>query len=127
MNKTGFKFWYRNPNRPSQDSLGIAYANGDDTKIVRPDFIFFAEEDDKIVVDILDPNGFHLADALPKLQGLSRYAEVHSKFFRRIEAVAEVDGNLRVLDLTNSDVRHYLTEATNAEFVYKSGVARNYT
>lgn len=39
--RPGFKFWYRNPNRPSQDSLGIAYTNGDVVKIVRPDFIFF--------------------------------------------------------------------------------------
>ena len=23
--RDGFKFWYRNPDRPSQDSLGIAY------------------------------------------------------------------------------------------------------
>ena len=43
MKRDGFKFWYRNPNRPSQDSLGISYVDGDDTKIVRPDFIFFAE------------------------------------------------------------------------------------
>jgi hypothetical protein len=54
-----------NPNRPSQDSLGIAYAEGDDTKIVRPDFIFFTEQDGKIVADITDPHGFNLADALP--------------------------------------------------------------
>ena len=49
MERDGFKFWYRNPDRPSQDSLGIAYADGDDTKIVRPDFIFFAEQDGKVV------------------------------------------------------------------------------
>ena len=40
MERDGFKFWYRNPDRPSQDSLGIAYADDDDTKIVRPDFHF---------------------------------------------------------------------------------------
>lgn len=126
MKRNGFRFWYRNPDRPSQDSLGIAYKNGDDIKIVRPDFIFFAEQDDKIMVDIIDPHGFHLADALPKLQGLAHYAETHSPFYRRIEAVAEVNGILRVLDLTNPDVRQAISEAPNAESLYKSATAGNY-
>ncbi|GAB2461277.1 hypothetical protein GCM10011375_12340 [Hymenobacter qilianensis] len=127
MKRNGFKCWYRNPDRPSQDSLGIAYTNGNDTKIVRPDFIFFAEQDETIVVDIVDPHGFHLADALPKLQGLARYAETHSQFYRRIEAVAEVEGNMRVLNLTNPDVRRAIVGATNAESIYKSAVAGNYS
>jgi type III restriction enzyme len=126
MKRTGFKFWYRNPDRPSQDSLGIAYANGGDTKIVRPDFIFFAEQDGKIVADIIDPHGFHLADALPKLQGLARYAETHARFYRRIEAVAEVGGNLRILNLNNPDVRKAIQEATNAESLYRSAAAGDY-
>jgi type III restriction enzyme len=126
MKRDGFKFWYRNPDRPSQDSLGIAYKNGDETKIVRPDFIFFAEQDERIVVDIIDPHGFHLADALPKLQGLVRYAETHSQHYRRVEAIAEVDGNLRVLNLTKPGVRQAILEATNAEFVYRSAIAGNY-
>lgn len=127
MKRDGFKFWYRNPNRPSQDSLGIAYTDNDDTKIVRPDFIFFAELDEKIMVDIVDPHGFHLADALPKLQGLARYAETHSQFYRRIEAVAEVGGNLRVLNLSDPDVCQAILEATNAESLYRSPVAGSYT
>lgn len=126
MERDGFKFWYRNPDRPSQDSLGVSYADGDDTKIVRPDFIFFAEQDGKIVVDIIDPHGFHLADALPKLQGLARYAETHSQIYRRIAAVAETGGKLRVLDLTRADVRQAVMEATSAESLYKSVAAGDY-
>jgi type III restriction enzyme len=126
MERDGFKFWYRNPDRPSQDSLGISYADGNDTKIVRPDFIFFAERDGKVVVDIIDPHGFHLADALPKLHGLARYTETHSQFYRRIEAVAETGGNLRVLDLTRADVRQAVMEATSAESLYKSVAAGDY-
>ena len=126
MERDGFKFWYRNPDRPSQDSLGIAYADGDDTKIVRPDFIFFAEQDGEVVVDIIDPHGFHLADALPKLQGLARYAETHSQIYRRIEAVAETGGKLRVLDLTRDDVRQAVMEATSAEALYKGAAAGDY-
>lgn len=127
MERDDFKFWYRNPDRPSQDSLGISYAEGDDTKIVRPDFIFFAEQDGKVVVDIIDPHGFHLADALPKLQGLARYAETHSQIFRRIEAVAETGGKLRMLDLTLADVRRAVVEATTAEALYRGAVAGDYT
>jgi hypothetical protein len=126
MQRDGVKFWYRNPDRPSQDSLGIAYAEGDDTKIVRPDFIFFAEQDDRVVADIIDPHGFHLADALPKLQGLARYAETHSGIYRRIEAIAEVGNQLRVLDLTRVDVRQEVAVASNAEALYKSALAGDY-
>jgi len=126
MERDGFKFWYRNPDRPSQDSLGIAYAEGDDTKIVRPDFIFFAEQNGEIVADIVDPHGFHLADALPKLQGLARYAETHSQIYRRIEAVAETGGKLRVLDLNCADVREAVKGATSAEALYKGAVAGDY-
>lgn len=126
MDRDGFKFWYRNPDRPSQDSLGISYAEGDATKIVRPDFIFFAEKDGKIVANLIDPHGFHLADALPKLQGLASYAETHLHFYHRIEAVAEAGGKLRVLDLTRNDVRQAVMEATSAESLYKSVAASDY-
>lgn len=126
MERDGFKFWYRNPDRPSQDSLGVAYTEGDDTKIVRPDFIFFAEQDGKIVADIIDPHGFHLADALPKLKGLVRYAETHSQIFRRIETVADTGSKLRVLDLTRADVRQAVMEATSAESLYKGAAAGDY-
>jgi hypothetical protein len=124
--RPGFKFWYRNPNRPSQDSLGIAYTEADTTKIVRPDFIFFVEEDGKVVADIVDPHSIHLADAVPKLQGLARYAETHPGVFGRVEAIAEVGGKLRVLDLTSSDVRQAVADATSADTLYKSSVAGDY-
>ena len=125
MNFKGFKFWYRNPNRPSQDSLGIAYTDGDETKIVRPDFVFFAEQDGKIVADIIDPHGSYLADALPKLKGLAGYAEAHAKIYRRIEAVAKPGDKLRRLDMT-ADVRKAIMEATSAETLFKSAVAGDY-
>jgi type III restriction enzyme len=123
----GFKAWYRNPNRPSQDSLGIAFKDGDVTKIARPDFIFFVEQNGKVVADIVDPHGIHLADAVPKLKGLAHYAEAHPSVFRRMETIAEVDGKLRVLDLTRADVRHAITEATSAVALYKSAVAGDYS
>jgi type III restriction enzyme len=127
MKRKGFQFWYRNPDRPSQDSLGISYSADDDTKIVRPDFVFFAKQDGEDVVDIVDPHGFYLADALPKLQGLARYAETHLQIYRRIEAVAESGGKLRMLDLTCADVRQAVMEAASAKALYKGTVAGDYT
>lgn len=127
MQRDGFRFWYRNPDRPSHDSLGIAYAVGEETQTLRPDFIFFAEQGGEIVSDLVDPHGFHLADALPKLQGLARYAERHPHAFRRIEAVAETGaGTLRVLDLTKEEVRRAVMAAPSAEALYRGALASNY-
>jgi len=53
----------------------------------------------------VDAHSPHLSDALPKLRGLARYAETHETILRRIDAVAKVGDKLRVLDLTDSNVR----------------------
>lgn len=124
--RTGFRFWYRNPQQPGQSSLGIAYMEDEQYKIVRPDFIFFAEQDGKVVVDLVDPHGLHLADALPKLQGLAAYAATHGSAYRRIESIAEAGGKLRVLDLTRADVRQAIKEAVNAKSLYESIWAADY-
>jgi len=127
MQRKGFKCWYRNPNRPSQDSLGIAYEEGDQYKVVRPDFLFFVEDDSgNIVVDIVDPHGTHLSDALPKLKGLALYAETHGGSYRRIEAVAESNGKMRVLDLQRADVRTAIASAASAASLFSGAGAGNY-
>lgn len=124
--RSGFRFWYRNPQQPGQSSLGIAYLEDEQFKIVRPDFIFFAEQDGEIVVDLVDPHGLHLADALPKLQGLATYAEEHSNAYRRIESVAEVGGKLRVLDLTKEHVRQGVLKATSPKSLFEGLNAADY-
>jgi type III restriction enzyme len=104
--RKGFGFWYRNPQQPGQSSLGVAYLSDGQYRMVRPDFIFFATLDDgTVVADLVDPHGTQFSDAIPKLRGLAQYAKTHAKAYRRIEAVAEVDNKLRVLDLTRDDVR----------------------
>jgi hypothetical protein len=124
--REGFRFWYRNPARPSQDSLGIGYVEDGETKIVRPDFIFFAEQDGKVVADIVDPHDPSRADALPKLQGLVRYVEAHPDAFRRVAAVAFVDGRWRVLELTRMDVRNAVITATSTTGLYAGAIAGDY-
>ena len=127
MKREGFSFWYRNPQHPGQSSFGIAYLLGEQYGIVRPDFIFFATEaDGTVVTDIVDPHGIHLADALPKLQGLALYAETHAKNYRRIESVAEAMGKLRVLDLTNEDVRKGIATANDAASLFSGALAKDY-
>ncbi len=119
LGRPGAVGWYRNPSRTSQDSLGVTYQEDGETKAMRPDFIFFAEKPGgQIVADLVDPHGYHLADALPKLQGLARYAERHQGAFRRIEAVADVGGALKLLDLTEPSVRSAILRAASAREVY---------
>lgn len=97
------------------------------TKIVRPDFIFFSERDGRIVADIVDPHDPTRADALPKLRGLADYAAEHEQIYRRIEAVAEVGSKLRVLDMTRADVRAAVAVAGNAHSLYGSALAGDYS
>lgn len=125
--RAGFLCWYRNPSVPGQSSLGIAYQENDQYQIVRPDFIFFADDGGKVVADLIDPHGIHLADALPKLRGLADYAAAHAGVYRRIESVAEVKGKLRVLDLTRADVRDAIYAATlTATGLFDGPLAQNY-
>ncbi|WP_082493823.1 hypothetical protein [Massilia sp. Leaf139] len=124
--RNGFLFWYRNPSQPGQSSLGIAYEKAGHYRIVRPDFLFFAEQDGMPVVDLIDPHGLHLDDALPKLQGLALYAGNHMNFFRRIESIAQVKGKLRTLDLKRQDVRAAISAAQDAEVLFSSGLADDY-
>ncbi|KVH51554.1 DEAD/DEAH box helicase [Burkholderia diffusa] len=127
--RSGFKFWYRNPQQPSQSSLGIAYLNDGEYRIVRPDFIFFGIlGDGAVVADLVDPHGTQYSDALPKLRGLAQYAATHPTVFRRIESVAQVNEKWRVLDLTREDVRQAIATTTlSATALFESEIADDYS
>jgi type III restriction enzyme len=126
-NRLDFAGWYRNPSRSSQDSLAIAYEHGGRVRTVRPDFVFFTENDDgSIGPSIVDPHGHHLGDALPKLRGLAGYAERHGHRFQRIDAVTKIGDTLRVLDLTEPSVRAAVASATDAASVYRGAHASAY-
>lgn len=119
--------WYRNPSRASQDSLGVTYKDGSEFKIVRPDFIFFAQmPDGAVVADIVDPHGVQFSDALPKLKGLAAYAEENAGVYRRIEVFAEFGGDFRVIDLSEPSTRITVKSATSIKDVYDSISASDY-
>lgn len=128
MAQPGFLAWYRNPARATKESLAIAYQDGTgEWKALRPDFLFFGtHHDGSPAVDLVDPHGHHLSDALPKLRGLAAFAETYGSSFRRIESVAETSGVMRVLDLTRHQVREAIRAAQDAKALYESDVAQNY-
>lgn len=125
--RAGAVAWYRNPSRASQDSLGIIYEDGGEPRIVRPDFVFFVQQDDgTVVADIVDPHGIQFGDAMPKLKGLAQYAERFGDQYRRIEAVAKIGDKFRVLDLKEAATRSSVTTATTIKALYESADAFDY-
>ena len=119
--------WYRNPARPSQDSLGVNYEEGGDLKIARPDFIFFTRRHDgSVVADIVDPHGIQFGDALPRMKGLAHYAEKHASLYRRIEVVAQIAGEFRAIDLTEASTRAAVLKAKSVKALYESDAAAVY-
>lgn len=105
----------------------MTYDEGSEIKIIRPDFVFFAKlPDGTIAADILDPHGTQFGDTLPKLKGLCRYAEANDGIYRRIDAIAQVDGKYRVLDLTEASVRSAVGSAASVVDLYRSDAAADY-
>ena len=128
MGLSGFLGWYRNPPRASGEALAIAYKNAQGHWCrMCPDFLFFHGDSKNIKVSIVDPHGHHLADALPKLRGLAKFAATHGASFHRIESVARMtDGTLRVLDLTDPHIQETITEAEDAQALYLGPGAYDY-
>ena len=97
--------WLRNLDRKSW-SLTLPYQRRPgEYKPVYPDFLFFREDDGKIEVDILDPHGAHLPEAVMKAQGLAVYTEEQGHRFGRIELIDRIDGQLRRLDMKDKKIR----------------------
>ncbi|PKR89734.1 type III restriction endonuclease subunit R [Pleomorphomonas diazotrophica] len=127
LDRPGTVAWYRNPSRASQDSLGIIYSDGAESKILRPDFVFFSQQSDgTVVADIVDPHGIQLNDAVPKLRGLAQYAAKYGSHYRRIEAVAKIGDKFRVLDLMEEKTRKAIGSASSVKELYESAVGSDY-
>ncbi len=104
--------------------LGVIYEDGGEQRIVRPDFVFFVQQDDgTVAADIVDPHGIRFGDAMPKLKGLAQYAERFGDQYRRIEAVAKISDKFRVLDLKEAATRVSVSKATTSKVLYESADA----
>lgn len=116
--------WYRNPGTPGPDSLGIAFEQDGEARIMRPDFLVFTRRaDGGVDAAIVDPHDHSKADSLARLQGLARYAAIHGAHFARIDAIAEVGGSYRVLDLRFPELRAAVAAAGSAAAAYAAGRA----
>lgn len=111
--------WYRNPTA-GRDSMSIAYQDKHgDWRTLRPDFLFFVHSNAGVKVNIVDPHGSWLPDAIAKLRGMARYAQVYGENFHRIESISRIDGELRVLDFTLPEVRETVFGAVDADTAYR--------
>ncbi|MBU1305070.1 MAG: type III restriction endonuclease subunit R, partial [Alphaproteobacteria bacterium] len=125
--REGTVAWYRNPSRASQDSLGIIYEDGGESKILRPDFVFFIQmPDGSVAADIVDPHGIQFGDSIPKLKGLAKYAAQFGDQYRRIEVIAKIADRYRALDLTEPATRLAVATATSIKALYEGPVATDY-
>lgn len=119
------------PGTATPASLRIAYQDDEEEwASLQPDFVVISRRDDhSLGAAIVDPHGDHLADAKAKLRALADFAERHEGRFVRVESVAKVDdGSLRVLDLTDEDVRAAVRafEGGKVSALYESENSRPY-
>lgn len=128
LGRTNVRGWYRNPARAAVDSLGIAYRDDSGNwRSMHPDFVFFHEVGGKIVASIVDPHGHHLDDAATKLKALAKFATEHGEAFHRIEAVAQVDSRMKVIDMQIEAVREAVLSGKQSPVdIYRSNLSIEY-
>ena len=99
-------FWLRNqPRKPW--AFCYPYTLDGDSKPCYPDFLFVRQTPQGLVCDIIDPHDPTKLDAVGKAVGLAQFAEKHgfSSNFGRIEIIAEINGQLKRIDLMDDDKR----------------------
>ena len=109
--------WYRNPSS-GRYALAIPYEFGEKRLLVHPDFMFFHQDGDDVVIDIIDPHRHDANDAAPKWAALAKYASEHGEHLRRVLAVIRnAQGNLRALDLTKDGMAERVASAPNKDLI----------
>ncbi len=102
---------------PRKDwALCIPYEKHNERHPLYPDVVAFRKTKSGIVVDILDPHGTQLDDAVEKAKGLAAYARKHGTDFGRIDLII-VDGKdkLKRLNLNDESVRERVDMVTSRE------------
>ena len=108
--------WYRNPSS-GKHALAIPYEYGEDkSRLLHPDLLFFHQDGEQVVIDIVDPHRHDAADTAPKWAALAKYATDHPEHLRRVVAVIkDSNGTLRSLDLTASGAAAKVAAASNRD------------
>jgi len=128
IKRKGFVAWYRNPSRSSRESLGVAYSDAVQTRIVRPAFIILSQQaDGKLATAIVDPHGTQFSDSMPKLRGLAAYAEKYAGDVRRVDSIAKIADKWRVLDLMDAKVRAAVLVSDDAKALYSGELAAEFS
>lgn len=109
--------WYRNASS-GRHALAIPYEFGDKSLLMHPDFLFFHQDGDDIVLDLIDPHRHDANDAAPKWAALARYAAEHGEGLRQVLAVIRnAQGHLRALDLRKDGIAEKVAAATNKDLM----------
>ena len=118
--KTG---WYRNPIN-QESGLRIPYRESDfenpyseGTRVGKyPDMLFFRRENDKLIVDILEPHGQHLEDWMYAAHGFAHFAELHGDEYGHIVLATKPEndrnGDFFEFDFNDQTVREALRNAS---------------
>ena len=97
--------WLRNERASGRWRLAVPYRIHGEDALMYPDLVLLRREADMLKVDVVDPHGLHLDDALEKLHGLANYAQQHrhATTLGRVVAIAEVDRRRCERDLSDPD------------------------
>ena len=83
---------------------------------MHPDFLFFHQDGDGVVMDIVDPHRHDLRRRGAEVGGAGRYAQDHADRVRRVLAVIRTTGGeLRALDLTAPGIEDAVAVATGKD------------
>lgn len=85
--------WYRNPSA-GRHALAIPYVGG----TLYPDFLFFRDGGDQVLIDIVDPHRPDLDDTQAKWTALAGYAETANAALLAADVNAKVDRVLAVIE-----------------------------
>lgn len=104
--------WLRNS--PRKDwALCIPYEKANERRPLYPDFVVFRKKGKEIIVDIYDPHGTQIDDAVEKAKGMSAFSRKHGLQFGRIELIVMIGETLKRLDLNNESIRDRIDRVTS--------------
>jgi type III restriction enzyme len=97
--------WLRNVDRKPW-ALCVPYEIDGEERAMFPDFLVVRNQENRLIVDIVDPHAINLADAPAKAAGMAKFAAKHADKFGRIELIMADGRTTKTFDLTNETIRN---------------------